>query len=345
MKILVTGAAGFIGYHLARRLLDEGHDVAGIDVLNSYYDVKLKHGRLKELGVDVGTSEGIKYPGFQFTAMDICDKERLEEIFRSGSFDYVIHLAAQAGVRHSLENPDAYIQSNVAGFMNILEMARKYRPKHLIFASSSSVYGLNAKMPFATEDHTDHPVSLYAATKKANEMMAHSYAHLFNIPCTGLRFFTVYGPWGRPDMAYYGFTQKIMSGMPIPVFNNGDLMRDFTYIDDIIHGIVKLMPILPASDPAFDAMSPVPSISSAPYKIYNIGNNTPVKLTDFIAALENALEKKAVIEYHPMQPGDVYATYADISSLNEVSGFEPKTNIGEGLKKFADWYKSYYGTP
>jgi len=340
--ILVTGAAGFIGYHLSKKLLELGNDVVGIDNINDYYDTALKYGRLTDLGVEVSEPQSGKYAGFRFYKADISDKPALEEIFRNNSFDYIIHLAAQAGVRYSIENPDAYVQSNVQGFMNILEMARHYKPKHLIFASSSSVYGLNGQMPFSTSHHTDHPVSLYAATKKANEMMAHCYAQLYNIPCTGLRFFTVYGPWGRPDMAYFGFTQKIFNGQPIQVFNNGDLMRDFTYIDDIVDGIVRLIDKVPQKNEAFDNKNPDPSTSSAPYAIYNIGNNKPVQLKEFIETLENALGHEAVKEYKPMQQGDVYATFADVSALNKVCGFEPKTNIKEGLGKFAAWYKEFY---
>jgi UDP-glucuronate 4-epimerase len=340
--ILVTGAAGFIGYHLSKKLLELGIDVVGIDNINDYYDTALKYGRLNDLGIEAGTPKSSKHQGFSFYKSDISNKPALEEIFRNSSFDYIIHLAAQAGVRYSIENPDVYIQSNVQGFMNILEMARHYMPKHLIFASSSSVYGLNGQMPFSTSHHTDHPVSLYAATKKANEMMAHCYAQLYNIPCTGLRFFTVYGPWGRPDMAYFGFTQKIYNGQPIQVFNNGDLMRDFTYIDDIVDGIVRLIDKVPQPNEAFDNKNPDPSTSSAPYAIYNIGNNKPVQLKDFIETLEGALGKEAVKEYKPMQQGDVYATFADVSALNKVCGFEPKTNIKEGLGKFAEWYKEFY---
>lgn len=343
MKILVTGAAGFIGFHLSKRLLEEGNTVTGIDSINDYYDVNLKTGRLRELGIADTKAESTKYPAFTFYKMDICDYKELDKLFAEQEFDYVVHLAAQAGVRYSLENPQAYIQSNIQGFINILELSRKYEPKHLVFASSSSVYGLNRQMPFSPSHHTDHPVSLYAATKKSNEMMAHSYAHLYNIPCTGLRFFTVYGPWGRPDMAYFGFTQKIYAGQPIDVFNNGDLMRDFTYIDDIVDGIARLLPVIPQPQQFADSEQPDPSVSpAAPYRVFNIGNNEPVKLIDFIETLENALGKKAVKNYKPMQPGDVYATFADVSQLTAACGFQPKTNITTGLGHFAKWYKEFY---
>ncbi|HEX8563129.1 MAG TPA: NAD-dependent epimerase [Flavobacterium sp.] len=342
MKILVTGAAGFIGYHLCTQLLAEGHQVVGIDNINDYYDVNIKLGRLSKLGIEDKASQSSTYRGFQFYRIDICEEQRLASLFASEKFEYVVHLAAQAGVRYSIDNPKVYIQSNINGFINILELCREHKPKHLVFASSSSVYGLNSAMPFSATHHTDHPVSLYAATKKSNEMMAHSYAHLFNIPCTGLRFFTVYGPWGRPDMAYFSFTKKIIEGNSIDVFNNGDLMRDFTYIDDIVAGIAAIMMLPAEGQPNFDKANPDPSQSLAPYAIYNIGNHKPVKLIEFINTLENAIGKKAVMDYKPMQPGDVYATYADISGLSDRCGFEPKTNIETGLNRFVEWYKEFY---
>lgn len=342
MNILVTGAAGFIGFHLSKRLLAEGHTITGIDSVNDYYDVNLKHGRLAELGVSETQTQSSIYPGFTFYKYDLCDKANLETLFKENNFDIVINLAAQAGVRYSLQNPQAYVDSNVQGFVNILELCRAYKPKHLIFASSSSVYGLNKQMPFSVHHHTDHPISLYAATKKSNEVMAHTYAHLFGIPTSGLRFFTVYGPWGRPDMAYFGFTKKIVDGEAIDVFNEGDLMRDFTYIDDIVEGIVRLIDKAPEPDAGFDNFNPDPASSYAPYRLYNIGNNTPVKLMDFIEILEEAIGKKAVKNFLPMQPGDVYATYADVAALANVTGFHPETSIKDGLNAFVAWYKDFY---
>lgn len=342
MNILVTGAAGFVGFHLSKRLLAEGHKVTGVDSVNDYYDVNLKYGRLAELGITGDAVSSTVYPGFAFYKYDLCDRQNLEKLFSENNFEIVINLAAQAGVRYSLQNPQAYIDSNIQGFMNILELCRNYKPKHLIFASSSSVYGLNKKMPFSVQDHTDHPISLYAATKKSNEVMAHTYAHLFGIPSSGLRFFTVYGPWGRPDMAYFGFTKKIVEGQSIDVFNEGDLMRDFTYIDDIVEGIVRLIDKVPVPDAGFDNFNPDPSTSYAPFRIYNIGNNTPVKLMDFIETLEDAIGKKAVKNFLPMQAGDVYATYADVAALADVTGFHPETSIKDGLSRFVEWYKDFY---
>jgi UDP-glucuronate 4-epimerase len=334
MTILVTGAAGFIGMHLSKRLLEQGYEVVGIDNLNDYYDPKLKEARLTELN---------KYNHFTFIKLDLVDKEGILELFNKFSFTYVIHLAAQAGVRYSLQNPHAYVDSNLVGFVNILEACRHYPVRHFIYASSSSVYGANQKMPFSTSDNVDHPVSLYAATKKANELMAHTYSHLYGIPTTGLRFFTVYGPWGRPDMAYFSFTKNILEGKPIKVFNHGNMRRDFTYIDDIVEGMVRLLDKPPVSNQNWDRMSPDPSSSYAPYKIYNIGNNQPVKLLDFIETLESLLGVKAKMEFLPMQPGDVEATYADIDDLQKAVGFHPSTSIEDGLRKFIEWYRSYYG--
>jgi UDP-glucuronate 4-epimerase len=342
MKILITGAAGFIGYHLTNRLLEEKSSIVGIDNLNDYYDVSLKHARLNELGIQKGGVKSSVFDNFTFHHQDICNKEFLGNLFATEKFDVVINLAAQAGVRYSLINPQAYIDSNIQGFLNILEACRQFKPKHLIFASSSSVYGLNHQIPFSAHHHTDHPVSLYAATKKANEMMAHSYAHLFGIPVSGLRFFTVYGPWGRPDMAYFSFTKKILHNESIEVFNNGELMRDFTYIDDVVEGIRRLIDKPPKPDESFDNLNPDPSTSSAPYRMYNIGNHEPVKLLEFINNLEEIIGEKAQKVFKPMQPGDVYTTYADVSALYSVCGFQPKTPLKYGLQKFVDWYRGYY---
>lgn len=317
---LVTGAAGFIGMHLSKQLLEMDCKVIGYDNLNDYYEVSLKERRLNILN---------QYEKFIFHKADLTDKEYLEQLFAENEINIVINLAAQAGVRYSIENPDAYIQSNVVGFLNILEMCRHHKVEHLLYASSSSVYGANKKIPFSTEDQVDNPVSLYAATKKSNELMAHTYSHLYNVPTTGLRFFTVYGPYGRPDMAYFSFTKAITEGKSIKVFNEGDMYRDFTYIDDIVDGIIKLL-----------ENSPVLNNKELPYKVYNIGNNKPVKLLDFIQAIESAVGKKAVKEYYPMQPGDVYQTYADVSDLINDVGFKPDTPIQEGINKFVDWFKN-----
>lgn len=335
MNILVTGAAGFIGMHLSKRLLKLGHSIVGIDNKNDYYDVQLKDDRLVELS---------KYNNFTFFQLDLADRQGIEELFKKHDFTHVINLAAQAGVRYSLENPHAYVDSNLVGFTNILEGCRHNGIKHLIYASSSSVYGANVKMPFSTSDAVNHPVSLYAATKKANELMAHTYSHLYNIPTTGLRFFTVYGPWGRPDMAYFSFTKNILEGKQIKVFNNGEMMRDFTYIDDIVEGIVRLLEKPPVANSDWDRANPDPSSSYAPYKIFNIGNNEPVKLMDFINTLERLLGKKANMEFLPMQPGDVQATFADVDDLKQAVDFNPSTLIEAGLKQFVDWYKEYYKT-
>jgi UDP-glucuronate 4-epimerase len=333
MKIFVTGAAGFIGYHLSSRLLDEGYEVVGADNLNDYYAVQLKIDRLDMLK---------KKTNFKFHKIDLADQQEVNQIFDSERFDIVINLAAQAGVRYSIEHPHPYIQSNVTGFLNILEACRHYGIKHLIYASSSSVYGSNKTIPFSTKDPVDHPISLYAATKKSNELMAHTYSHLFNIPTTGLRFFTVYGPWGRPDMAYFSFTKQITEEESIKVYNNGDMRRDFTYIDDIVEGIIRLLNKPPQPNRHVNQDYTDPSISHAPYKIYNIGNNKPVKLMDFIHTLEEIIGKKAKIEFLPMQPGDVKETYADIADLQTDVGFYPGTTIKEGLSQFVDWYKKYY---
>jgi len=338
-RILVTGAAGFIGFHLSKRLLDIGDTVVGIDNLNSYYDVNLKKARLAILE---------KYRNFHFTKMDIANRQDMKKLFhpdttnQTDTPDYVIHLAAQAGVRYSLENPHAYIDSNLVGFINILEGCRHNKIKHLVFASSSSVYGANTGMPFSIHHNVDHPISLYAATKKANELMAHTYASLYDIPCTGLRFFTVYGPWGRPDMAMFLFTKAILEGRPIDVFNHGKMKRDFTYINDIIEGVVRVIDKIPRPDPNWNGNNPDPGTSFAPYKIYNIGNNNPVDLMKFISVLEDCLGKKAQKSFLPMQPGDVPATYADVDDLMKDVGFKPKTPIKEGIKRFVEWYKKYY---
>ncbi|MFH7832024.1 NAD-dependent epimerase [Bacillus luti] len=333
MRILVTGAAGFIGFHLSKRLDQMGYEIIGIDNINDYYEKKLKNSRIDLLD---------KETNVKFYKCDLCDATKLEEIFKTYNFDVVINLAAQAGVRYSLENPQAYINSNIVGFTNILENSKNYNIKHLIYASSSSVYGANTKMPFSVHDGVNHPVSLYAATKKSNELMAHVYSHLYGLPTTGLRFFTVYGPWGRPDMAYYKFTKDIMEGNTIKVYNYGKMKRDFTYIDDIVEGIVRLITTIPTANSEWDRKNPDPSTSYAPYKVYNIGNNQPVELISFINTLEKIIGKKANIEFMPMQSGDVVATYADIKELQDDTDFVPTTNIEMGLQKFVDWYKEYY---
>ena len=334
MNILVTGAAGFIGSTLALRLLQRGDRVVGLDNLNDYYDVNLKQARLARLRA---------FTGFEFEKADIADRERMARLFAQRQFDAVMHLAAQAGVRYSIENPGAYVDANLVGFANVIEGARRSRVGHFVFASSSSVYGANAKLPFAEDDNIDHPVSLYAATKKANELMAHSYAHLYRLPCTGLRFFTVYGPWGRPDMALFKFTRGILAGEPIPVFNRGEMVRDFTYVDDIVEGVLRVIDRPAQPDPAWKAVAPTPSSSNAPYRIYNIGNHEPVELMTFIETIENAIGKKAAKNMLPMQDGDVVATYADIEELSQAVGFAPHTPLSAGVAKFAAWFKDYYG--
>ena len=333
MKILITGTAGFIGYHLSKKLLDESYQVIGIDNLNDYYDPSLKQSRLEILG---------KYNNFNFQKVDLKDKTGIDNIFETQRPTHVINLAAQAGVRYSIENPHAYVDSNLIGFMNILEACRNYPVEHLLYASSSSVYGGNKVAPFSTNHNVDHPVSLYAATKKSNELMAHTYSHLYGMPTTGLRFFTVYGPYGRPDMAYFSFTKDILAENPIKVFNHGKMERDFTYIDDIVEGIVKLIEKAPVANKDWDESKDELSSSFAPYKIYNIGNNNPVPLMRFINALESALGKTAEKVYMDMQPGDVLRTYADVSDLERDINFKPSTSIEDGLQKFVDWYLEYY---
>jgi len=331
---LVTGAAGFIGFHLSRRLLADGYRVLGVDNLNDYYDPQLKLARLEIL-------KG--FSGFSFSRTDLADNEGLTRIFKDNTIDVVVNLAAQAGVRYSLTNPQAYVESNLVGFVNILECCRHHDVKHLVFASSSSVYGANTNMPFSVHNNVDHPVSLYAASKKSNELMAHTYSHLFDLPCTGLRFFTVYGPWGRPDMALFLFTKATLEDKPIDVFNHGKMKRDFTYIDDIVEGVVRVMKNQPEFNPDWSGDAPDPGTSYARYKIYNIGNNNPVQLMDFIEAIENALGKKAIKNFMDLQPGDVPATYADVDDLIKDVDFKPDTSIEEGIGRFVEWYNKYYG--
>lgn len=333
MKLLVTGVAGFIGSATAAALLRRGDTVHGIDNLNPYYDVRLKEARLARLKAD---------PKFSFTLLDIATRDRIAELFSTHRFDAVVHLAAQAGVRYSMEDPHAYGDANLIGFLNVLEGCRHAKVKHLVYASSSSVYGSNAKLPFSEDDSVDHPISLYAATKKANELMAHSYAHLYGLPCTGLRFFTVYGPWGRPDMALFKFTKGILAGEAIPVFNRGEMVRDFTYIDDVVEGIVQVIDQPAAPDPKFDPLSPTPATSRAPYRVFNIGNNKPVNLMRYIEVLEKCLGKKAKLDLLPMQPGDVPATVADVSRLEQAVDFRPNTPVEVGVARFVEWYRRYY---
>jgi len=330
---LVTGAAGFIGFHLSLQLLKAGKSIIGLDNLNSYYDVNLKQARLKQLQ---------EFAEFQFYRLDLEDRQGMEALFRQNDFAVVVHLAAQAGVRYSLTNPHSYVDSNLTGFVNILEGCRHLKVEHLVFASSSSVYGANTAMPFSVHQNVDHPVSLYAATKKANELMAHTYAHLFGLPCTGLRFFTVYGPWGRPDMALFLFTRAILEGKPIQVFNHGKMRRDFTYIDDIVQGVMRVTERPPEPNSEWRSDAPDPGTSYAPYRIYNIGNNHPVELMEFISVIEEKLGIEAKKEYLPIQSGDVPATYADIDDLSRDFGFRPQTGIREGIGRFIEWYKEYY---
>ncbi len=348
MKILITGTAGFIGYHLAKKLIARGDDVLGLDNINDYYDVNLKYGRLAETGITKESLEygkvcqSEKYSNYKFIQLDLEDKEQLDKLFAEYKFDRVCNLAAQAGVRYSLENPSAYVNSNIVGFVNILEACRYNEVEHLVYASSSSVYGCNDKMPFSTADSVDHPVSLYAATKKSNELMAHCYSHLFNVPTTGLRFFTVYGPWGRPDMAPILFASAISEGRPIKVFNHGDMKRDFTYIDDIVEGVMRVIDNPPSGNPDWSTENDGPGSARAPYKIYNIGNSTPVNLMDFITAIETAMGKEAVKNMLPMQPGDVPVTWADVSDLTADLGYKPDTPIQAGVNDFIEWFKEYY---
>jgi len=332
-NILVTGAAGFIGAHLCHRLLADGHRVLGLDNLNDYYDVSLKEARLERLK---------ERPDFHFVKMDLVDRKNLSELFAREKFDIVANLAAQPGARYSIKNPHTYIDSNIVGFANILEGCRHNKVKHLVYASSSSVYGANESVPFSVHDNVDHPLSLYAASKKANELMAHTYSHLYDLPTTGLRFFTVYGPWGRPDMAYFVFTRAILEGKPIDVYNYGKMRRDFTYIDDIVEAVVLVLDQPAVPNPDWDGKRPDPGTSKAPLRIYNIGNNNPINLEDFIKAIEKALGKKAKKNMMPIQPGDMLETYADIDSLIERTGFRPTTTIQEGIQAFVDWYREYY---
>ncbi|NJR14318.1 MAG: NAD-dependent epimerase [Calothrix sp. CSU_2_0] len=332
-KILVTGAAGFIGFHLSQRLLERGDEVVGLDNLNDYYDVTLKKDRLEQL---------LAKPNFNFHLLDLSDREGIAQLFAQSNFDKVVNLAAQAGVRYSLQNPHAYVDSNLVGFVNILEGCRHTNVQHLVFASSSSVYGANTKTPFSVHDNVDHPVSLYAASKKANELMAHTYSSLYGLPASGLRFFTVYGPWGRPDMALFLFTKAILEGRPIDVFNYGKMKRDFTYIDDIVEGVIRVVDNVAKANPDWSGNAPDPGTSYAPYKNYNIGNNQPVELMHFIETLENYLGMKAEKNLLPMQLGDVPATFADVDSLVRDVGFKPNTSIEEGIERFVKWYRSYY---
>ncbi len=347
MKILVTGTAGFIGFHLAKRLVDRGDEVIGLDSINDYYSVDLKYRRLKEAGIDKSNLSYNKKinsslaPNYSFIQLNLEDKEHIDKLFSIEKFDKVCNLAAQAGVRYSLENPMAYINSNIVGFINILEACRYNKIKHLAYASSSSVYGMNEAMPFSTHDNVDHPISLYAASKKSNELMAHTYSHLFGIPTTGLRFFTVYGPWGRPDMALFLFTKAMLEGKPIQVFNEGNMRRDFTYVDDIVEGVVRVIDNPPAGNTFWTGKCPDPATSKDPYRIYNIGNSSPVNLMDFIRAIESAVGKKAEIEYLPMQPGDVPVTWADVSDLESELGYKPNTSVKTGVKRFIEWYIAY----
>ena len=334
MKILLTGAAGFVGFYCAQSLLDRGDEVLGYDNLNDYYDSALKRARLAKLE---------RRPGFRFVQADLADRAALDCVFKDWQPEIVLNMAAQAGVRYSLTNPQAYVDSNLTGFVNLLECCRQYPVKHLVFASSSSVYGANTKVPFSVADSTDHPVSLYAATKKANEALAHSYSHLFGIPMTGLRFFTVYGPFGRPDMAYFSFTRAIFEGREIEVFNHGDMERDFTYIDDIVSGVIRTMDRVPQPDPAWTGDPPVLGHSSAPYRLYNIGNHSPVRLLRFIEILEQLTGREAIKRFRPMAPGDVHRTCAEVSDLSRDVGFEPSTPIEQGLERFVRWYKDFYG--
>jgi UDP-glucuronate 4-epimerase len=347
-KTLITGTAGFIGFHLAKKLLDRGDEIVGLDCINDYYDLKVKYGRLEETGIDKEDIEynrlvqSSKYSGYRFIQLKLEDAQGVNELFQQEQFDTVINLAAQAGVRYSLENPKAYVDSNIVGFVNILEACRHNGVKHLSYASSSSVYGLNETRPFSVQHNVDHPISLYAASKKSNELMAHTYSHLFGLPTTGLRFFTVYGPWGRPDMALFLFTKAILEGKPINVFNNGMMSRDFTYVGDIVEGVTRVNDNPPTGNADWSGADPDPSTSKAPYTIYNIGNNAPVKLMDFVAIIEKCLGKEAEKNFMPMQPGDVTATYADVQSLIDNLGYQPNTSLETGVSKFVEWYRDFY---
>lgn len=335
MKVLVTGGAGFIGFHLTKALLRDGHDVSAIDNLNDYYDPALKRARLEE--IRRFAAEHCLEAAYSFTQMDLADREAMASLFKITPFDVVVNLAAQAGVRYSIDHPDAYVDANLVGFVNVLEGCRQSKVKHLVYASSSSVYGMNTKQPFSTTDRVDYPISLYAATKKANELMAHTYSHLFGLPTTGLRFFTVYGPFGRPDMAYFKFTKSILEGDSIDIYNHGEMKRDFTYIDDIVNGIMKIIDVIPTPQQLSE------TAAQAPYKVYNIGNNQPVTLRRFIDALEASCGKKAIENSLPMQPGDVPVTFADVDELINDTGFKPSTTIEDGVARFVDWYKSFHG--
>ena len=347
--ILVTGTAGFIGFHLAQRLVRDGEEVVGLDVINDYYDLRVKYGRLAEAGIakeDIELGQLVRSktrPNYRFIQLDMTDREGVNRLFANEQFDTVVNLAAQAGVRYSLENPQAYIDSNIIGFTNILEGCRHHKVKHLVYASSSSVYGLNTRQPLSTSDNVDHPMSLYAASKKSNELMAHTYSHLFGLATTGMRFFTAYGPWGRPDMALFLFTQAILKGEPIKVFNHGNMVRDFTYVDDVVEGIVRIIAHPPRGNRAWDGGAPDVSTSPAPYKVYNIGNNNPVTLLDFITEIEHQLGTKAKKIMMDIQPGDVPATYANVQDLMDDLGYKPETNIHQGIRQFLNWYREFYG--
>jgi UDP-glucuronate 4-epimerase len=346
-RVLITGTAGFIGFHLTRRMLKEGFEVAGLDIINDYYDLRVKYGRLALLGFEKenlqpGKNASSLHSNHTFYRTDLCRYGDLNKVFEEFKPEIVVNLAAQAGVRYSLTNPQAYIDSNIQGFINILECCRHHGVKNLVYASSSSVYGLDKSNPFSVSQHTDHPISLYAASKKSNEMMAHVYSHLFNLPTTGLRFFTVYGPWGRPDMALFLFTKAILENKPIDVYNQGNMLRDFTYVDDIVEGILHTAKKPAEPSPSFDPLLPDPGISSAPYRLYNIGNNSPVRLMDFIEAIEEKLGRRAEKKLLPIQPGDVPETYADVSALERDFGYRPKTSVKEGISRFVDWYREFY---
>jgi len=349
-KVLVTGTAGFIGFHLVKRLLAQGDHVVGLDNINAYYDVGLKYARLEQTGIprdaiqDNRLIQSETFPGYRFIKLDLEDTTNIFRLFQKQNFTQVCHLAAQAGVRYSLENPHSYISSNIFGFLNILEGCRHNHVQHLVFASSSSVYGLNEKLPFSTKDQTDHPTSPYGASKKSNELFAHSYSHLYHLPATGLRFFTVYGPWGRPDMALFKFTEAILQDKPIDVYSEGRMTRDFTYVDDIVEGICRVLPHPPQADPTWSGLAPDSASSRTSYRIYNIGNSRPVQLMDFIDAIQKALGKSAKLRYLPPQPGDVVATFADMSGIQRDFGDLPHTSIEEGIRRFLEWYRNYYGT-